>query len=226
MKEQDLTFHRSDEKIQLTPEQIAAFEKLCNDICGHWGSIKMLNENNALTKDIADGFPGMIENCVLKGFGAYGYAGILKEAEERRWERTRAVNEENRELRRQLGEKVSPEDCRERLKIMTHKINQWWENETGCYATYDKITFHQYGCSVVLCGMLSSRSEGKTKLENLGITIHDENIIDSETNRRILDGIIRKRFPSYRPDGYKIVCYHGIPLLREIKITITNFDEV
>ncbi|EXZ32252.1 hypothetical protein, partial [Bacteroides fragilis] len=55
-----------------------------------------------------------------------GYEGVLAEKQKKRTEEIRSLHNENRKLRHQLGEKVSNEDVRERLKIMVSSFENWW----------------------------------------------------------------------------------------------------
>lgn len=64
----------------------------------------------------------------------------------------RSLNQENRELRKQLGMKVSNEDARERLKLITKSFKEWWNNEgTG---NIDEIIFDSYRATVTLRGFI------------------------------------------------------------------------
>lgn len=58
-----------------------------------------------------------------------GYEDSLNKKYNEYIQEIRSLNHENRELRKQLGMKVSNEDARERFKLIQSSIHEWWKNE-------------------------------------------------------------------------------------------------
>lgn len=80
----------------------------------------------------------LTEGYVLNFLDELGYEGVLKKKKDEMYSDIRSLNNENRELRRQLGEKVSNEDVREKLKNISNIIKNG-----GIYTDLDTLViFH------------------------------------------------------------------------------------
>lgn len=97
-----------------------------------------------------------------------GYEDSLNKKYNEYIKEIRSLNHENRELRKQLGMKVSNEDARERLKLITESFDEWWHNEgTG---NIDEIIFDRYKMTATLRGGIfpsSREKEIKNQVEML-----------------------------------------------------------
>lgn len=82
---------------------------------------------------LAEGMKGthlsLTESYVLSFLKKMGYEGILEREQNERLSEIRSPNDENRELRKQSGEKVTNEDFREKIKNVCSNFKRWWNIE-------------------------------------------------------------------------------------------------
>ena len=173
----------------------------------------------------------------------FDYSGILKKEAEERFLEIRGLNEENRELRRQLGEKVSNEDLRERTKNIVEQFKKWWNiygwghcagNNIGLtgygefYATLSGATTHAYYAKN---GELPEGYCKQDMLRAMGFELDnskrsDNRLLSTDKNIELLKTLLTSKFPSAKLEEIKTMCYDGeSPILNDIKIRITNLDD-
>lgn len=155
------------------------------------------------------------------------YDGHLAKEMEARFAKVRSLNIENRELRRQLGEKVSMEDVREALKNLGAKIYKWWNFEGLGFS--ESQLFLGAGVKVVLSGNLTGmryndvepKEDKKLRFEAQGYKFNDE-YLSVESLPKIIE-FIKERFPSAKVSRCEISRGSDV---RQIEIMIYNFDEI
>lgn len=221
MKEHELNFSRNEDKtlVKLDDDQKSVALKGIKDL--HFSLSELMGriKSDSLEEGFKNTLLSLSESYLTDILKPLGYDSHLAEEKNKRHVEIRSLNEANRELRKQLGEKVSAEDVREKLKNLSGIIRKWWKKD-GLGHTSD-ISYGEYvGATVKLCcmsfgdfGMLShsenpvSNKELKKKwIESLttekGLLTqgkndgHDVEIVDNDQNRNILISQIKKRFPS------------------------------
>lgn len=249
MKERTLEFNQNEDKtiVVLSPDNHVIVEKKYKDF--NFSLKELINRYN--NGDLEEGFKETLLTVSEGNFSdllkAFGYEGLLKKEAEKRYSTIRSLNEENRELRKQLGEKVSNEDAREKMKLLSETVRKWWRTE-GFGHTSD-INFTEYGmCKVNLSCMMSGNfrilddetpisSKGKKKdwiqdLKDQGYKIipeggHDWKVVDNDKNRELIIRNISKRFPSSFIDTFEN--WHGrreTPVIRGVTFYIDNLDDI
>lgn len=203
MKERPLNFNRDSdpEKIIFSNKEKNSINRKINEIYMAVNEIAVGVKDETLEKGFCNTVLTAMESYVIDLLKEFKYYSKLQKDREERCSEIKALNLENRELRHQLGEKVSPEDVREKLKNFYAIINKWWDEDGFGYI--HEITFHPYVCSVKLSTRLSIHFvDGQiTKLKEKGYFIieTEKDIYDlgfTDNNIKILSAEIVKRFPS------------------------------
>jgi len=176
----------------------------------------------------------LAENYVLTFLKELGYENILAKKNNDRYAKIRSLNQENRELRKQLGMKVSNEDLRERLKIIKYSFEQWW-NLYG-FGHISNFYFTSYYIIIELSGSVygSKRKckvnftkEDKIKyLNELGFA-YDEftnSICSSDKSFDLLKNLIQKKYPSAEISKIE-TSFNENFTFDKIFVEITNFDD-
>ena len=109
-------------------------------------------EKGQLTEGMKENILSLTDHNVNRFLTRMGYEGVLAEKQKKLTEQIRSLNDENRKLRHQLGEKVSNEDVRERLKIMVSSFRNWW-TEYG-FGHVSDFYFGEYVAKISLSGMV------------------------------------------------------------------------
>lgn len=119
MKERKLDFQKYDNTALVEDADGILSSKLqegCKKINRNLGMLHELLAKGNLAEGMKKALLTSAEHEFTALLSDLGYAGILAEEKEKRYAQIRSLNIENRELRAQLGEKVSLEDIREKLK--------------------------------------------------------------------------------------------------------------
>lgn len=245
MEEKPLNFNRNDDPalVQFTEKQLKEIKKASSDL--HFAVAHLLSEikENRLEEGMKHTLCSLFESHVLSFTKALGYEGELEKQKEERFKEIREANAQNRELRKQLGEKVSPEDVRESLKNLDENFKQWWNIEG--FGHQSDESFGPYGFKTTLSGMITesyrdrkdpdATEEKKVeKLRAYGFEIRDgehrtdRKILYNDHNLSLLEQLLKSKYPSvdimYSKawHGRK----HGDAEIREVEIFIRNFDEL
>lgn len=162
-----------------------------------------------------------------------GYEGVLAEKQKKLTEQIRSLNDENRKLRHQLGEKVSNEDVRERLKIMVSSFRNWW-TEYG-FGHVSDFYFGEYVAKISLSGMVfasrvSKAGEEKKEeyLSRLGFEIEDRMVIYNDKSIALLNKLLTDKYPSI--DIYSInlttSALNGVPVIQDVVVFLRDLDNL
>lgn len=171
-----------------------------------------------------------------------GYEDSLNKKYNEYIQEIRSLNHENRELRKQLGMKVSNEDARERLKLITVSFGEWWHNEgTG---NIDDIIFGPYKMTATLRGYIypSGRErEIKNQVEMLkqkgfdvsSVTNFGHHLTASEKNFNMLKELFKSAFPHSDIDEINTATYLGgesreeyVYVITKIIVDFNNLDDI
>lgn len=164
-----------------------------------------------------------------------GYEGVLEREQNERLSEIRSLNDENRELRKQLGEKVTNEDFREKIKNVCSNFKRWWNIEG--FGHVSSMSFGEYGTlTVKLSGNISRAyyedeertEEEKIKyLEELGFSIDNERyVIFNDSNINLLKKLLTEKYPSAKI--WKIESHDRLTSMAiwDIEIIIKNLNDL
>jgi hypothetical protein len=252
MEEKQLSFRSNDDPtpVVFDEEKAAAFMKAYNDL--RFGCQTLLDEvkGNRLTVGYQSILASCIENYTQELTKILGYEGIIATEKEERYKEIREANDQNRQLRKQLGEKVSPEDLREGIKNLDDTIARWWNIKGLGHISGEGKAFGSYGAKVVFSGMFTDAYYAKSKdsAEDFESSIEkaqrfisegfdvdmgegsrrDQTLLNTENNVKLLTKLFTDRFPSAKINEIKIV-YWGKRTqgqIRDIEVYIRNFDDI
>jgi len=241
MQERKLNFNRNEDPtiVDDSDGQISKkLSKIYSDLALNLGFCQEQLVAGKLTKGMMENHLFLSEHYVMDFLTALGYDGILKKKNEERNSEIRSLNEQNRELRKQLGQKVSNEDFRERCKNMSHLIREWW-NIYG-FGHTSEIQFMEYGfAKIKFSGMISDayydKSNNNTKkdkivyLKGIGFDFDkdSENVLITDENIKTLTNLIVCKYPSANID--QMTTYHRSASGRtygDIEVCIRNLDDI
>jgi len=191
-----------------------------------------LFSKDELKKGFSETLLSLMESHVADIHKGFDYGSVLAKEKEERHSQIRAANMENRELRRQLGEKVSPEDVRECLKNMKDEIYAWWK-EVG-FGYVSELEFGPYIIKVKLYGrVVIERGNERERVKEIGYEVveeEDRNICmaHSHKNIELLDNELKKRFPSSEISKIDVNFRRtqGISYINYIEVIIRNYEDV
>ena len=236
MKERGLSaILNKDETIVSDPEgKIAkSLKKIYSELTMNLGFCCEQLKNGRLTEGMKTTHLSLSESYLIEFLKANNYDSILEKEKQQRYAEIRSLNDENRALRTQLGQKVSNEDVRERIKIMESDFNKWW-NIYG-FGHVSDFAFTSYCAKIKLTGMVfESRYKKEVNtderkcdyLNRLGFEIQDQFVVMSEKSLKLFESLITDKYPS--ADIVQIETYmrDGVLTFKEIDIHIPNLDEL
>lgn len=226
----------SKEIFTLSEKEMKSYGKAKSDLLHAFKTL----DDRLLANELETGFKSilcsLLESYMLTLTKSLKYTGELEAEKEQRVGEIRSLNTENRELRKQLGEKVSLEDMREKVKNLKQIFGKWWD-DNGC--GYDKDhRLEEYGYHVTLSGHIFGRdilSAGEPaeqvaeRLEGDGFQIHKDGgsyqLAYSDTNIMLLSDLLKSRFPSAEIDEYNGRNSWGYFVINEIKVVIRDLND-
>jgi len=232
MKEPELHFHNNDEPEIIVVEEDKKKEilKEAQDLCMSANELYERLKNNKLEKGFCNTLLSLFEIYTVKLHELFDYKSVLKKEYDERHEEIRAITKQNRELRRQLGDKVSPEDIRESLKNLTETIHAWWKKEGFGYVP--DVAFYPYVCRVKLSGSMSihyNKSQPDL-LRQKGYEIAEPErdsfvLVHSEKNISFLTSEIVRRFPSAKITKIELSNWN-LMHIREVEMLIKDYSDI
>ncbi|MBU9200116.1 hypothetical protein KTD31_01695 [Burkholderia multivorans] len=165
---------------------------------------------------------------------------------EERYARLRAANMRIRELEAQLGNEASPERTQLNLKVMSRRLNDWWDLEG--FGHIQDIAFKEYGCDVTFsCSLFGDFSLTMSKtpvsdkerkqlwlqsLRDRGFDLVNEDrdmeLEDTEASRKALCKLLKERLPS--ADVLQLENHNrrksGSFVLRSVRVYIRDIQDI
>ena len=198
MKERPLNFDYADEtSVTVTDEQKTKLNKYANELKQNIGMLLYLIKEDHLQAGTRDSIMSIIDHNTQDLCNLFDYGTYLKKQQEKTQQEIRAVNLENFELRRQLGQKVSTEDVREKMKLVIDGFRYWSEN---CgFGWLSDVEVNHWG---TLSGRMRT---------SIGHTDHN----DEETRKRMSD--FGFEFEDINADGAEPIANdHNLQKIREL----------
>lgn len=232
MKERQLTISNNDDPalVVLTDEVRSNVLKTAKDLYFSVGELHERVKSNSLEKGFSQTLLTLLESYTVKLHESLDYNSTLKKEHDKRYVEIRELNMQNHELRKQLGDKVSAEDVREKLKNFKDIIYEWWVKEG--FGHVSDTSFGGYGCRIKLSCNLSygSEKEQVVYLKNKGYEINEPernnfDLIHSEKNVALLISEVTNRFPSARLWKIDLSNWHGLHI-RDAEFDIRDFGDI
>ena len=155
MEERKINFKKNDDKTPVLDPDGTLHGMLCvkmETLVKNFSLLLYLLQKGELNEGTKESSAELFEQNSIEILNSLGYEGDINKKYNEYIQKIRSLNHENRELRKQIGMKVSNEDARERLKLITESFGEWWHNEgTG---NIDDIIFCPYKMTATLRGYI------------------------------------------------------------------------
>ncbi len=243
MKERKFKFITNNNK-ELVPVDLELIEKTKNAYGNMRLNISFMIEKwekGELEQGMHETHLKLVETYAKEFTGLFDYSGMLKKETEERYAEIRELNEENRKLRKQLGQKVTNEDLRERIKNITEQFKKWWNIYGFGHISNNYSGFTGYGAfQITLSGMTTDAYYAKngevpdgynkqTALKEMGFELDGEDsharVISNDKNIGLLKTLLMEKFPSVEVDEIKTLGYGINNIIDYVKVRITNLDD-
>lgn len=245
MEERKINFKKNDDNTQVLDPDGMLYEKLTEKqkkINEKISLLLYMLKEGSLKEGTKEALLELFHKNAIDILNELGYEDSLNKKYNEYIQEIRSLNHENRELRKQLGMKVSNEDAKERLKLITESFYEWWHNEgTG---NIESITFNEYGMAVTLRGYIypSGRErEIKNQVEMLkqkgfdvsSVANFGHHLTASEKNFNMLKELFKSAFPHSDIDEINTATYLGgesreeyVYVITKIIVYFDNLDDI
>lgn len=245
MEERKINFKKNDDKTPVLDPDGTLHGMLCvkmETLVKNFSLLLYLLQKGELNEGTKESSAELFEQNSIEILNSLGYEGDINKKYNEYIQEIRSLNQENRELRKQLGMKVSNEDVRERLKLITESFGEWWHNEgTG---NIDDIIFGPYKMTAILRGSIfpsSREKEIKNQVEMLkkkgfdvsSVTNYGHHLTASEKNFNMLKELFKSAFPHSDIDEINTATYLGgeskeeyVYVITKIIVYFDNLDDI
>lgn len=245
MEERKINFKKNDDKTPVPDPDGTLHGMLCvkmETLVKNFSLLLYLLQKGELNEGTKESSAELFEQNSIEILNSLGYEGDINKKYNEYIQEIRSLNHENRELRKQIGMKVSNEDARERLKLITESFDEWWHNEgTG---NIDEIIFDRYKMTATLRGSIfpsSREKEIKNQVEMLkkkgfdvsSVTNYGHHLTASEKNFNMLKELFKSAFPHSDIDEINTATYLGgeskeeyVYVITKIIVNFNNLDDI
>jgi hypothetical protein len=245
MEERKINFKKNDDKTPVLDPDGTLHGMLCvkmETLVKNFSLLLYLLQKGELNEGTKESSAELFEQNSIEILNSLGYEGDINKKYNEYIQKIRSLNHENRELRKQIGMKVSNEDARERLKLITESFDEWWHNEgTG---NIDEIIFDRYKMTATLRGGIfpsSREKEIKNQVEMLkkkgfdisSVTNYGHHLTASEKNFNMLKELFKSAFPHSDIDEINTATYLGgesreeyVYVITKIIVNFNNLDDI
>lgn len=245
MEERKINFKKNDDKTPVLDPDGTLHGMLCvkmETLVKNFSLLLYLLQKGELNEGTKESSAELFEQNSIEILNSLGYEGDINKKYNEYIQKIRSLNHENRELRKQIGMKVSNEDVRERLKLITESFGEWWHNEgTG---NIDDIIFGPYKMTATLRGSIfpsSREKEIKNQVEMLkkkgfdvsSVTNYGHHLTASEKNFNMLKELFKSAFPHSDIDEINTATYLGgeskeeyVYVITKIIVNFNNLDDI
>ena len=245
MEERKINFNKNDDKTPVLDPEGTLYEKLnwqIKNLSKNFSLMLYLLKEGKLTEGTKEASLELFHKNAIEILNELGYEDSLNKKYNEYIQEIRSLNHENRELRKQIGMKVSNEDAREWLKLITESFGEWWHNEgTG---NIDDIIFGPYKMTATLRGYIypSGRErEIKNQVEMLkqkgfdvsSVANFGHHLTASEKNFNMLKELFKSAFPLSDIDEINTATYLGgesreeyVYVITKIIVNFNNLDDI
>lgn len=132
MEERKINFKKNDDNTPVLDPDGTLHGMLCvkmETLVKNFSLLLYLLQKGELNEGTKESSAELFEQNSIEILNSLGYEGDINKKYNEYIQEIRSLNRENRELRKQLGMKVSNEDVRERFKLIQSSIHEWWKNE-------------------------------------------------------------------------------------------------
>ena len=230
-----------------TDDREVAVRELSSDLSAMSFLLERIKATGPVPQDLAFNILSLREARLGELCKLLGVEMDNASAREERFAEIRNANNRIRELERELGNSGSGTKTSAHLKLMTEKLDAWW-NRYG-FGYISKTSFQKYGLEIEFsCGLFGRKlrvgsstpasdrvsfQEWVAELRERGFELLDEegestpSLADTENNRRLLTELLLTAFPSAKLSKTENhFSRNGDCVLRSILVWIGDLNEV
>lgn len=205
-------------------------------------SLYDMARDGSLTDEMKGVMCGLIEGHFSDVSKLLDYQSTLTKEREERFKDIRKANETIRSLEEKLANSTPISGMKETLLSLEDIVYRWWEKEGFNHVTNSRYENGSLRCD--LCSMLyqgdrddeyfqkylqTLKAMGFEFATDIG-RIYEMELIDNEMNRKLLTGMIKRRFPSAKVREWKNRCVpkknSDIFLIRYACISISDLTDI
>ena len=233
MKERQLNFDYADDTpVEITDEQKKNLAKSMNELRQHIGMLEYLIKNGKTGKGALDSCMSIIDHNTQDIGNIFGYDTYLKQQQEKTLKEIREVNSENHELRRQLGQKVSTEDIRMKMKAVIDGFRYW--AETKGFGWMSDVQVNRWGTlsakmSTRISAIDRNNEEVRKRVVEFGFEFDDINAdntapIANDKNLRLIRELVKTLSPDAIADEVTVCRRGDVPHIADVEIILREWD--
>lgn len=233
MKERPLSFdYEEGQKVVVTDEQKAKLQKSASELKQHVSMLEYLIKGDSLNEGTRDAIMSIIDHNTQDICNVFDYGTYLKKQQEKTLAEIREVNIENHELRRQLGQKVSTEDVREKMKQVIYGFEHW--AKTKGFGWMSDVQVNNYGTlrgrmQTSISRIASRDKEIRQRIADFGFEFEDINEDDAmpianDHNLQKIRELVKTLSPDAIADRVTVNRRGNVPHLEDVTIILPEWD--
>lgn len=233
MKERPIFDSKEPNKnlVELNDEDKKVVTKALKDLIQSAGFLLNMVSKDMLTEEMRETMTSLIATYSRDGLRPLGFQDQATKDHDNLVHRLRNANMDNAELRQQLGQKVSLEDLREKLKTIAHAFDEWGDYHGFGYIS--DIHFDNYGCLHGNMNLLTHISSNRAEdIRKMGFELTDdrdgEAMFATDENFKLLQKMIHDNFG---PDASMFcgkIDMHSFgderPHMRDVEVCLRDLD--
>ena len=233
MKERPIFENKEPNKnlVELNDADKKIVTKALKDLIQSAGFLLDMVTKGMLTEEMRETMTSLIATNSRDGLRPLGFQDQATKDHDNLVRRLRNANMDNEELRQQLGQKVSLEDLREKMKTIARAFNEWGDYHGFGYIS--DIHFDNYGCLNGNMHLLTHISGNRAEdLRKMGFELTDdrdgEAMFATDENFKLLQKMIRDNFGPDASMSYGKIDMHSFcderPHMREVEVRLRDLD--
>ena len=234
MKERPIFESKEPNKnpVELNDEDKKVVTKALKDLIQSAGFLLDMVSKDTLTEEMRETMTSLIATYSRDGLRPLGFQDQTTKDHDNLVRKLRNADMDNEELRQQLGQKVSLEDLREKMKTIARAFDEWGDYHGFGYIS--DIHFDSYGCLHGNMSLLSMHISGDRADDSrrMGFELTDdrdgEAMFATDDNFKLLQKMIRDNFGPDASMSYGKIDMHSFsderPHMREVEVCLRDLD--
>ena len=233
MKERPIFESKEPNKnlVELNDDDKKVVTKALKDLIQSAGFLLNMVSKDTLTEEMRETMTSLIATYSRDGLRPLGFQDQATKDHDDLVRKLRNANMDNEELRQQLGQKVSLEDLREKMKTIARAFDKWGDNHGFGYIS--DIYFDSYGCLHGNMNLSTHISGNRAEdLRKMGFELtgdrDGEAMFATDENFKLLQKMIRENFGPDASMRYGKIDMHTFsnerPHRREVEVRLRDLD--
>lgn len=219
------------ELVTLSDEDKKVVTKALKDLMQSASFLYEMVSKGTLTEEMRETMTSLIATYSRDGLRPLGFQDQATKDHDDLVRRLRNANMDNEELRQQLGQKVSLEDLREKMKTIARAFDEWGDYHGFGYI--GDIHFDSYGCLHGNMNLSTHISGDRADdLRKMGFELTDdrdgEAMFATDDNFKLLQKMIRDNFGPDASMSYGKINMYSFgderPHMRDVEVRLRDLD--